>query len=658
MAIAEMKKLNLVAMSYDKNVIFNALQRSGAVEVTFHAVTDNTLPIEIDAEELKTRLATAQVALSALSHEIENYERDYGEKSGILKDGFEVEYDEFMAQGDKRADWEDTIAKINALTDKKNALKAELAKIKREIELAEIYACITQPFHYFTDTAKTRVRLGLIACTAVESAIKALEENALCAVQVLAKNEDNALCLVVAHKSVSAETDGVLSSFGFTEHSYFGEKTGAQIYAELVERERACLEQLELNGATVHALKEKVRGLKIYCDYLSFEVEKAETNAKLRATEKTFLLQAYVPSEAQEAVAQTLNGVSEAIWYEFLTPTKDDTPPTLLKNNAIIENFEGITNTYSAPNYREFDPNAIMAFFYSLFMGFIIGDAGYGLLMFLGGGYLWWKGLKRPTGLSRLAGAFALGGIFAIFWGALFNSLFGFAIFSKTVMPNPQTDMWSLAGISVPSVLIISMELGVFQLFVGYLCRAWQEWRRGNIVDGICDGVLWALFSVGVALAIVGFVEEANVAILGTIGGITAGVSLLLAVLTAGRKEKFFGKFTKGFGTAYGVINYASDILSYARLYGLMLSGAVIAQIIATYSGQFIVSGNIGLIILGVVLLIVGNAFNLVMNLLGAYIHDARLQYVEFYGRFFEGEGELFKPFGKNQEYIYLRNAK
>ena len=277
--------------------------------------------------------------------------------------------------------------------------------------------------------------------------------------------------------------------------------------------------------------------------------------------------------------------------------------------------------------------------------------------MFLVGGWLWLKNRARPTGMSRLAGAFSIGGIFAILWGLLFNSLFGFAILPNTVMPNPQTDMWSLAGIAVPSVLIISMELGVLQIFTGYLCRAWQSWRKGDIFGGICDGVFWACFSVGVGLAIVGFVEEANIPILGTVGGITAGVSLVLAMVTAGRSEKFFGKFTKGFGAAYGVINYASDILSYARLYGLMLSGAVIGQIIATYAGGFIVSGNILLAVLGVLLLIIGHAFNLVMNLLGAYIHDARLQYVEFYGRFFQGEGELFTPLGSRQKYVYLLPA-
>ena len=141
---------------------------------------------------------------------------------------------------------------------------------------------------------------------------------------------------------------------------------------------------------------------------------------------------------------------------------------------------------------------------------------------------------------------------------------------------------------------------------------------------------------------------------IGAVGGVLAGGSLLVAMLTAGRKEKLIGKFTKGFGAAYGLINFASDILSYSRLYGLMLSGAVIAGIISTYSAAFIVSGNVLLIALGCLLMLAGHAFNIVMNLLGAYIHDARLQYVEFYGRFFEGDGELFSPLGSKHKYIYL----
>ncbi len=402
----------------------------------------------------------------------------------------------------------------------------------------------------------------------------------------------------------------------------------------------------------MYELNAYIRPLKIYSDYLSFLLEKEETSGKLKETQTTFLLQAYLPEDAEEKVREEITKSVGACFMEFSEPTEEDVPPTLLKNGGLVSNFEPITNTYSPPNYREFDPNAVMAFFYSLFMGFIIGDAGYGLLMLLVGGWLCYSNRLKPTGMSRLAGSFAIGGFFAIIWGLLFNSVFGIAVFANTLMPDPQKDQWLLAGISVPSVLIIAMLLGVFQLFVGYICKAVQEWRRGNIGDGICDGVLWSIFSIGVAVAIVGFVEEFNMPSLANVGAITAGGSLLLAMITAGRKEKFFGKFTKGFGAAYGIINYVSDILSYARLYGLMLSGAVIAQIISTYSTQFLMSGNIAFIALAIVLLIVGHGFNLVMNLLGAYIHDARLQYVEFYGRFFEGEGELFRPLGSSQKYV------
>ena len=658
MAIAEMRKLNLVAMSYDKDSILNALQRTGAAEVVLHAPTENTNVPQEDTEALKTHIASVEAALSALCRETENYEKEHGLKSDILKDGFSVTYSEFMDAKNAEDGILKTVERVNALTDEKNGIKASIVKCDREIDQTAIYAQLKNPFSAYADTQHVRVRLGTVAQTALENLKTAIDQTELCAVEVLASTNEQSLVLFTAHRTASAEAENILSAFGFTPCSYTGEVSGQTLYENLAQEKRRLLTDLEKNLQNTYQLRLEIRPLKIYCDRLAFELEKAETGDKLRATERTFLLQAYVPKENETQVREELNALEKTVFFEFSDPTDEDEPPTLLKNNAVVSNFEGITNTYSAPNYREFDPNGIMALFYSLFMGFIIGDAGYGVLMFLVGGWIWWKNRARPTGMSRLSGAFSIGGLFAIVWGLLFNSFFGFMVLPNTVMPNPQTDMWLLAGISVPSVLIISMLIGVVQIFAGYMCRAWQMWRRGDIFGGICEGVLWALFSVGVGLAIVGFLEEAGLPKLGAIGGITAGVSLVLAMLTAGRKEKFFGKFTKGFGAAYGVINYASDILSYARLYGLMLSGAVIAGIIATYAGGFIVSGNIAMIILGVVLLLVGHGFNLVMNLLGAYIHDARLQYVEFYGRFFEGEGTLFAPLGTNQKYVYLQPSQ
>ncbi len=656
MAIAKICKLNLVAMSYDKDAILNALSRLNAVEVKNHKETNLAAVDEVCAEDLKTYLSGLESALSVLSSEVENYEKTNNIKSDVLKDGFSVGYSDFISASEKRNEVEKAVAQINALIDEKNELKAALQKQTREAENLSVYRLLKTSFSDFADTRSVKIRLGIIAENFLPVLKEGLDGIELAAFEVLQETDRQTLVCVFAHKTIAKETDELLLSIGFTDCPYSGEKTGEERFLAATESVDDTNERLCKNAEELYALREKIKTIKIYCDYVAFALEKEELSDKLLKTERTFLLEAYVPEESKEMIEQAILSVAKTVYVEFSELSEDEIPPTLMKNNRLIENFEGITNTYSPPNYKEFDPNPVMAFFYSLFMGFIIGDAGYGILMAVCGWYLWYQKRENPTGMSRLAAVFAVGGVFAIFWGGLFNSFFGFAVLPKTIMPNPQTDQWSLMGIKVPSVLLIALEIGVFQLFVGYLCRAVQEWRRGNVLDGICDGVVWAVFSVGVALAIVGFIDEANLPALGTIGGIIAGVSLLTAIVTAGRYEKFFGKFTKGFGTAYGVINYASDILSYARLYGLMLSGAVIAQIISTYGGQFVTSGNIGLIALGVVLFIVGHGFNLVMNLLGAYIHDARLQYVEFYGRFFEGEGELFAPLGSKKRYITITN--
>ena len=481
---------------------------------------------------------------------------------------------------------------------------------------------------------------------------------------VCVKTEGNTV-LVVALKEAEKETEEFLRGLDFAPCPFLKEAgTGKELYARLNEEKKDLLREIEKIDEAEFALCENIRFLKVYCDRIAYELEKAESvSEKMLATERVILLEAYAPKESEEEISAALSAVTDSAYFDFVEPEEDEMPPTLMRNNGLTKNFEAITNLYSPPNSREFDPTTVMGIFYSVFLGFIMGDIGYGLFMLIGGGLLWWKNRVKDNGLKRLAAVFAIGGVFAVIWGFLFDSLFGIAILHMRVMPPllEGNTNWHVLGIAIPALLIVALEVGVVQLFAGYVCRAIQCWRRGKIWDGIFDGVVWAVFSIGVGLAIAGLVEELNMIILAYVGGIAAGAMLLTAMLTAGRKEKILGKFTKGFGAAYGVINYASDILSYARLYGLMLSGAVIAEIVSGYaltgyggSTGMIVSGNAGLAVLGVVLLLLGHLLNLALSLLGAYIHDARLQYVEFYGRFYEGEGELFSPLGSKHTHVFI----
>ena len=540
-----------------------------------------------------------------------------------------------MAAANDRARMDGLIARVNALTDQKAEKRALLQKTERTLHAAALYRTAEEPLSSYRGTAHTRVFFGTLPFNAWENIREKLP--ALAEGKELAREDDEVLVLLVFHKSCSEEGEALLSGTGFAPCPFEGEETGSALYARLKGECEQLAKELDSLEQETAGLGGETRALKIYCDYIGYEAEKAALDEKLRGTERTFLLEAFVPEDAEETVRRELSSAG-TVYLEFSEPAEDEEVPTLCKNNAVVTDFESLTNTYSVPNAREMDPNTVMAVFYSVFMGFIMADIGYGLLMMLGGGWLKYKNRGRKGGLGALAGVFAIGGIFAVIWGFLFNSLFGI----------------TLPGIGIPAVLVIAMLLGIVQLLAGYICKAVQCWRRGEILDGILDGVVWAIFSLGAGLAIAGLVEEWNIPVLVTVGGITAGVTLVIAMIAAGRHEKFFGKLSKGFGTLYGIINYMSDILSYARLYGLMLSGAVIAQIVSQYAVGFITGGGV-LAVLGVLLMLVGHVFNLAIGLLGAYIHDARLQYVEFYGRFYEGEGELFVPLGSKHEHIFVK---
>ena len=330
-----------------------------------------------------------------------------------------------------------------------------------------------------------------------------------------------------------------------------------------------------------------------------------------------------------------------------------------MKNKKVASSFEFVTNLYSVPKYIEYDPNIVMGIFFSIFLGFITADAGYGLLMIIAGVLFNLKS-KRKTGINKLASVIVMAGIPTVLFGIGFDSWFGLGllrslnIIQSPFLPDPVAQTSILAGITIPSLLLIALGMGVVHIMASLLVLAWTHFKKGRILDGICEGVVWAVFLAGLMLLVlceVGVVQGAtNVAIGLMVGGVVLGA------IGAGIHVKGFGKFTKAFGAVYGLINYMSDILSYARLYGLMLSGAKIAEI---FSQQLAVpmlespGGVVGVIACAAIML-VGHAFNIAMGLLGAFIHDARLQYVEFFSHFYTGDGELFKPLGSKFEHIYL----
>ena len=290
MAIAKMRKLNLIALTYDKDAILNALHRTNAVEVTMHADVENTKTLEISGEEGKEYLASVEAALDILVNAVSARLKEDGEKkSDVLKDGFDVSYSEFMGIWKEKSAMDTLVAKIGDLTKEKNLLRAELVKTSKEQSTAAIYAELSQSLSAFGDTAHTRGRLGTIEASVKEKLLSELAAVELCDVEIINATAERVLLYVMSHKSVVPTTDNILSAHAFAECPYKTEQSGAEIYRELCEREQEIKEKLQECDNATYALKGDIRSLKIYCDYLAFSLEKQNTDEKLRATEKTFL---------------------------------------------------------------------------------------------------------------------------------------------------------------------------------------------------------------------------------------------------------------------------------------------------------------------------------------------------------------------------------
>ncbi len=319
MAIVSMSKLNLVALSYDKSAILNALQRTGATEVKLHYEAENTVPLSADCEQLRAYLGSLEAVLSCLSREAEEYNKANKIKTDALADGFEVAYNEFIAASGFKAEADALAERVNALADDRREATVRLAKLKKTAQTARLYSALEHPFDYYCNTTHTRVRVGSVPLNSADAlAEEGGQEGGqeLFCASVIASDGERALVVAAYHKAVASAAEEILQKYNFTACPFAGDtRTGAQLNAELEGEISALEERIAKAGAEIYGLNDRIRPLKIYCDYLGFEIEKCELSEKMRATQTTFLLEAYVPEHEAEAVraARDRQGTSAII---------------------------------------------------------------------------------------------------------------------------------------------------------------------------------------------------------------------------------------------------------------------------------------------------------------------------------------------------------
>lgn len=643
MAIVEMQKLKLYGASADKQKVLNALFETQLVTLKNVDEIENT-DINFNDEAytmLENKRAKLERAITTIEASLETLPK---KQKPVIEKDFDLTCEEFEKIVLKQETIQNIISQIDVLLNKQNDIKKERTNLENRISSLTPYLSVPESFNDFKPTKNVSIMLGILPINAMKDFNEFLRD---CPLTTFETAGDGTILKIYSHNSESFLVTKKLNELGFNKAN-FDLKTNAEDAIKTLNTRLKELEQEELSlQQSLRNFKDSLKELKTMHDYIKFCMTKEDAENKFRSTKQAFVLEAYLAKESREKLDKKLSNSNLSIEYEFLEIDKNEIPPTITKNNKVVKQFEFVTNMYSAPNYREFDPNIYIAFFFSVFFGFVMADIGYGLILIAFGLFMALR-QKRNTGFKQLMFVIAVGGIFTVIFGALFGSFFGlgheqFFLVPPATIPDPVNNVLTL--------LVSCLVAGIVQMIVSLILKGILLIKQKQILNAIFTAFCWDFFLVGVALFLLeygGMIKGVTTIAL-IIAGVSAGIGAVGQIFT----NKGFNRVSKSFGALYGIINFFSDILSYARLFGLMLSGAIIASIVNDLASGFLTSA--ATFLPGVIILAIGHGFNISMGALGGYIHVARLQYIEFFSRFYVGEGEIFVPFGTDLSYVKLK---
>ncbi|MCF2661654.1 V-type ATP synthase subunit I [Pseudoflavonifractor phocaeensis] len=642
MAIVKMKHLRLVAMGSDRKRLLHLLQGMGCVEIDEPSVDPEdpvwaslSRPDSGELSDARERNSEAERAVAVLK-------RSAPEKSKMLQAKPDLTQDQLL---DPQAAGQALVAaeEINGAERRINAIHSEQLKVESQKAALAPWLGLDLPLETGSGDQVT-IQLGTLpgALPFEEAERAAAAAGELAQLTQVSADREARYCLLVCHASQSQAVLEALKDLGWSRanlRDWIG--TAAENTARL-DRE------LEALAGEKSRLEEKLAGmgglrpaLQQLADCTAAEVSREESRDRTLDTGVTFFLEGWIPAERWPELEQALEPYPCAFEATDPAPEEYAQVPVQLKNNWFTRPLNMVTEMYSLPAYGTVDPNPLMAPFFIFFYGFMMADMGYGLLMMLASVIVMKKAKPDGPTMRHMVPLLGLCGVSTFLMGMLTGGFFGDLLPQLAQMINPDTSFTAMPALFSPlddalAVLIGSLAIGVAQIFTGMAVSMYRKIKGGEVMAALCNEGVWYLVFVLLAGGILaGQVKAALIAI------------LVLLVLTQGYGKKgIVGKIMGIGGSLYNnVTGYFSDILSYSRLMALMLAGAVIAQVFNTLGA---LTGNV---ITFFIIAMVGNALNMALNLLGCYVHDMRLQCLEYFGRFYEDGGKPFRPLELNTKY-------
>ena len=637
-----MKRLRLIAMNQDRDGLLKSLLHAGCVEIS---EPEAYLEDEEWSALLKRGsgdLSEAKALQTELKQAVDVLAKYAPQKSGMFAARDEIRERDLMDRKtlDKTLE---TARKVNGHAKSMGQLAARVTRLQADQMALRPWESCSLPLEQ-KGTRTVRILLGAAPNTVDFHAMTgAVTEAAECVeITKLSEDREQQYLEVLVHKDQEQSALEALRSCGFT-FSQLKELTGtaSENIKRLDEEIRQTQRQMDQELEGVKSLASARKELEVCIDRVEQDLSTEGVKERLLTDGSILYLDGWLPAEDAGKLEKALKGFDCA--WELTEPDPEDYPnvPIKLKNNKLTRCMNTVTEMYSLPAYDGVDPNPLMAPFFIVFFGVMLADMGYGLLMMLGTQFMLRKTKPRNPNFMEL---FFWCGLSTFIVGALTGGFFGDFIPQLLKIINPAST-FEMPALFTPlndtmPIMIGSLVMGVIQIFTGMTVSVVKKCQEGQFVDALFSEITWWIILAGVALAIFGIGTVAGVPVVLVIG-------ILMLVFGGTRNAKGFGKVTCLVGLVYnGVTGYFSDTLSYIRIMALMLSGSVIASVFNTLGATF---GNV---ILFVIISMVGNALNLALNLLGCYVHDLRLQCLEFFGRFYKEGGKPYQPLAINTKYV------
>lgn len=656
MSLARMQKIEIYALLDERERLLKTLQDLAVIEITdFVGVGDDgknspdqNENIYINNGELDNRISEIGRSLGFLEQIVPVKPGIIEQFAGIKTFLTPVQYENYLKQAER----------LDEVMDQLIHLESELAQmqVKRNqfltvIQTLNPWESLSFSNEALSGTQTIQVLLGSTQFTAAEikTALDGLEQAVY--FETVHEASQNTLFVLVVERVNFNPVLSALSKFNLTSVNLpaFETTVAGKIQELTLEIEKLNLAEAK-NREKVTELAAEKPLLQVFYDSLINERYRNDEAVKLIYAQNCYGVSGWIPEDKIQILQDQLNKENLKYVLKTKTPEEGEVSPTILLNNNVLSPFEYLVQSFSFPQAHEVDPTPLIAPFFFIFFGIALGDAGYGVILSLICAVFLVKIKMGPVG-KRISWMFLLSGLGAVVVGILTGSVLS--------LPNLKFGLFNPLENPI-LLLVIVLALGLIQLYLGVIVSAWSSIKERRWADVFWNQGFWLFFLTSVILVLgkdafglsqysTTFTYLLMISAAGLIIGNTRGKKGIIKKLLA---------IPGGLFTIYGSIGFFSDVLSYSRLMALGLSGGVMGGIMNQLAWMVVENVPFFGWIIGGLIFLFGHTLNLALSVLGAYVHSSRLQYLEFFGKFYEGGGKPFTPFKNKPKYTFLINER